>query len=178
MTQEELKQRLKELILEAPKTNIVYGDIKLKEPIQTAQTIVNNLIANGVTIRHHAEWIGTSGVKGIYDDFYCSFCKKFTKERNPNSLGDFCSFCGSDMRSEETHGEVIPDKMVELRQNIKFETGDNAKIVGNVSEHEFEIGTIVRLEKFDTDYKAFVGEEFWWVVDDELEPIEDADMRG
>lgn len=89
MTNKELKQRLSELVMaaRAPLTS---------NPI--AEKIADHLIANGVTIRQHGEWIGISGVKGIYDDFYCSFCKQFTEERNPNRLGDFCSFCGSDMR--------------------------------------------------------------------------------
>ena len=45
-----MRDRLKELILTAPKTDVVYGDIKLPKPIQTASTIADHLIANGVIV--------------------------------------------------------------------------------------------------------------------------------
>lgn len=167
MTQEELKQRLIKLLMQKG-----FG-------VEGATIAAEYLIANNVTIRERGEW----------KDNHCTVCgmTPIGEETWTNHditppkfewFMDFCPHCGADLRGEKTHGEVIPDKGVESRQNIKFETGDNAKIAANVSEHDFEIGTIVRLEKCDTDYKAFVGEEFWWVVDDELELIEDADMRG
>ena len=53
--------------------------------------------------------------------------------------------------------------------NVKFKTGDYARIVDRKHGHEFEIGTIVRLEKFETDYKARADGNYWWVLDDELE---------
>ena len=44
------RERLIELILNAPRTDVVYGDIKLPKPIQTAQTVADNLLANGVIV--------------------------------------------------------------------------------------------------------------------------------
>lgn len=55
--------------------------------------------------------------------------------------------------------------------NIKFNTGDYARIVCNSSGHEFAIGTIVKLEKYPDDYKAWVNDEYWWVTDVDLEEI-------
>ena len=54
------------------------------------------------------------------------------------------------------------------KKNIKFETGDYAKIVKKINGHGFKIGTIVRLEKYTDDYLAFVDNVSWWVTDDEL----------
>lgn len=160
MTNEELRQRLIKIVRESLYRNI-------DKSCLLAENIANDLIANGVTIREHGEWqkVYLNKQAIVYE---CSRCHRLSF-----GTSDYC-ICGADMRGEETHGGVIHDKTVELRQNIKFETGDYAKIAGNVSEHGFEIGTIVRLEKCETDYKAFAGEEFWWVEDDELEPIEDA----
>lgn len=58
------------------------------------------------------------------------------------------------------------------KKNIKFETGDYAKIANNKSGHAFEIGTIVKLEKHAEDYKAFANDDFWWVTDDDLVEID------
>ena len=44
------RERLIELLRNAPRTNTVYGDIKLKEPVQTLQTIADHLLANGVIV--------------------------------------------------------------------------------------------------------------------------------
>lgn len=41
------RERLIELILNAPRTDTVYGNIKLDKPVQTAQTIADYLLANG-----------------------------------------------------------------------------------------------------------------------------------
>lgn len=104
MNEEELKQRLKELLLEAPKTDIVYGDIKLKEPIQTVQTIVDHLIANGVTIRERGEWEVCSDEYEICaSEFVCSNCKEsfVTSELTEEQFFEmmkFCPHCGADMR--------------------------------------------------------------------------------
>ena len=100
MTQEELRQRLKELILEAPKTDIVYGDIKLKEPIQTVQTIVDHLISNGVTIRERGEWIKLEGdwkdadTKKPLTIHQCLRCGSYFQKAPYN----FCPHCGAEMR--------------------------------------------------------------------------------
>ena len=45
-----MRDRLIELILNAPKTDVVYGNIKLDKPIQTAQTVADYLLANGVVV--------------------------------------------------------------------------------------------------------------------------------
>ena len=42
--------RLIELIRNAPKVDVVYGDIKLETPAQTVQTIADHLLANGVIV--------------------------------------------------------------------------------------------------------------------------------
>ena len=44
------RDRLIELILNAPRKDVVYGDIKLDKPIQTAQTVADHLLANGVIV--------------------------------------------------------------------------------------------------------------------------------
>lgn len=58
------------------------------------------------------------------------------------------------------------------KKNIKFETGDYAKIANSKSGHEFEIGTIVKLEKHAEDYKAFANDDYWWVTDDDLVEVD------
>lgn len=50
MTDRESRERLIELILNAPRTDVVYGDIKLDKPIQTAQTVADHLLANGMIV--------------------------------------------------------------------------------------------------------------------------------
>ena len=44
------RDRLIELIKNAPTTDTVYGGIKLKQPAQTVQTIADYLLANGVIV--------------------------------------------------------------------------------------------------------------------------------
>jgi hypothetical protein len=44
------RDRLIELIKNAPRKDVVYGDIKLDKPIQTVQTIADYLLANGVIV--------------------------------------------------------------------------------------------------------------------------------
>lgn len=110
MTNEELRQRLVELLDELYK----------RERIVSFEQIAETFIANGVTIREHEE-------------------------------------------SDE--GEITI-----RNKNIKFNTGDYARIVLNESGHHFAIGTIVQLEKHETDYFATdVNGCSWWVVDEELE---------
>ena len=41
-----MRDRLIELIRNAPRTDTVYGDIKLPDPVQTVQTIADHLLAN------------------------------------------------------------------------------------------------------------------------------------
>ena len=45
-----MRNRLIELIRNAPRTDTVYGDIKLSEPVQTLQTIADHLLAAGVIV--------------------------------------------------------------------------------------------------------------------------------
>lgn len=59
------------------------------------------------------------------------------------------------------------------RSNVKFNTGDRARIVRNLHGHFFKLGTIVKLKKYKYDYCATNNRgEYWWVTDDELEPVE------
>ena len=44
------RERLIELIRNAPKTDTVYGDIRLKDPVPTLQTIADHLLSNGVIV--------------------------------------------------------------------------------------------------------------------------------
>ena len=44
------REKLIELILNAPRKDIVYGNIKLDKPVQTAQTVADHLLANGVIV--------------------------------------------------------------------------------------------------------------------------------
>lgn len=45
-----MRDRLIELLRNAPRTDVVYGNIKLDEPVQTLQTIADHLLANGVIV--------------------------------------------------------------------------------------------------------------------------------
>ena len=44
------RERLIELIRNAPKTDTVYGDIRLKDPVPTLQTIADHCLSNGVIV--------------------------------------------------------------------------------------------------------------------------------
>lgn len=46
----QMRDRLIELIRNAPRTNVVYGNIRLDKPVQTLCTIADHLLANGVII--------------------------------------------------------------------------------------------------------------------------------
>lgn len=95
-----------------------------------------------------------------------------------------CPFCDYDAHKKCT--EELARAIIDLinrqkamikrlgkgRKDILFETGDYAKIANNKSGHEFEIGTIVKLEKDDEDYKAFANGDYWWVTDDDLAEID------
>lgn len=45
-----MRDRLIELIRNAPRKDVVYGDIKLDKPAQTLQTIADHLLENGVIV--------------------------------------------------------------------------------------------------------------------------------
>ena len=101
MTQEELRQRLIELV-EQPMPmmcgTVTYGEMRMPE--YQARFIVNNLIANGVTIRERGEWVSKG--EGVWE---CSHCKE---EIIADAYGDIhpaddcgwvcCPVCGSDLR--------------------------------------------------------------------------------
>lgn len=70
--------------------------------------------------------------------------------------------------------ERLEEEITNEKRNIKFKTGDYAKIVSNHSGHQFEIGTIVKLEKGDGDYKAFANNDYWWVIDVDLMKIDNS----
>lgn len=69
-----MRDRLIELMRNAPKTDTVYGNIKLAEPVQTLQTIADHLLANGVivppvkvgqTVYVPWKWNGEKGIATI-----------------------------------------------------------------------------------------------------------------
>lgn len=89
---------------------------------------------------------------------------------------DFFIANGVTIRENE---ESIANGTTISAKNIKFNTGDFARIVGNKCEQQFALGTIVQLEKHEIDYRATdVNGCYWWVVDDELEPADVADWEG
>lgn len=95
-----------------------------------------------------------------------------------------CPFCDYDAHKKCT--EELARAIIDLikrqkamikrlgkeKKNIKFETGDYAKIADNKSGHSFELGTIVKLEKHAEDYKAFANDDYWWVTDGDLVEID------
>lgn len=94
MTQEELKQRLIELL------NETFSEQYEKRGLLTAPHTAEALIANGVTIRERGEWrFGTqNGQKG----YYCTKCGAgFAHSPNAEWIAKshkFCPECGADMR--------------------------------------------------------------------------------
>lgn len=62
------------------------------------------------------------------------------------------------------------EKSKDERLNVKFNTGDFAKIINRNHGHGFKIGTIVKLKKCEIDYFATSEDGVsWLVMDDELE---------
>lgn len=78
-----MRDRLMELIQNAPRTDIVYGDIKLSEPVQTLQTIADHLLANGVIVQVQGRWTIKT------DDYDCEYmvCSCCGKEKPLESEG-------------------------------------------------------------------------------------------
>ena len=68
------RDRLIELIKNAPTTDTVYGNIKLQTPIQTVQTIADYLLANDVTVLHFK--VGNK----VYFHQFDNDCKKVVVE--------------------------------------------------------------------------------------------------
>ena len=101
MNQEELKQRLIELVLtdvECDKDG--HGDCSMCEYSYSddncfkyySGVMTDFLIANGVTIRERGEW---------KDNTFCSRCGYFAEDDEGHilmSFDEFCPFCGADMR--------------------------------------------------------------------------------
>ena len=55
---------------------------------------------------------------------------------------------------------------------MKYKVGDKVKIKGRIYGHEFNIGDVVRIEHVGSAlYKAFLGHVWWWVDDEECEPV-------
>ena len=65
--------------------------------------------------------------------------------------------------------------MTEDGKELRFKVGDKVKVIGNSCYHKFEIGKIVTIDKIcvdiinDEHYKAFDGNDFWWIEDRDLE---------
>jgi hypothetical protein len=79
-----------------------------------------------------------------------------------------------DFRDRAVFGnEAFLEQKKRTALNFKFETGDFAKIVDCRSGHNFDIGTIVKLEKCKSDYKAFAGGNWWWVTDEDLADVDE-----
>lgn len=85
MNQEELKQRLIELLSTAGWNLFTSGSVKAE--------IADHLIANGVTIRERGEWIKTGF--GLSERVVCSQCGS---ERGSFMRPPLCIQCGADMR--------------------------------------------------------------------------------
>lgn len=59
---------------------------------------------------------------------------------------------------------------------MKFEQGEEVKIVDQTFGHKFEIGEIVKIIAVNSDhedYKADNGVIYWYVRDEEIEGIEE-----
>lgn len=91
--------------------------------------------------------------------------EKATAKCSPEDTFDFN--VGAKLAMERLMEKVTTPSVKEL--NVKFKTGDYAKIIANKHYHGFEIGTIVKLKKETHDYLATADGESWWVLDDELE---------
>lgn len=50
--------------------------------------------------KEKGHWIGDFG-HSEYNDWHCSNCRMYYPERNKKLLGDYCPWCGADMRGEE-----------------------------------------------------------------------------
>ena len=90
-----------------------------------------------------------------------------------NSTQEFLKL-HDEYQGQKAEIEILREQAAsESKGNVKFKTGDYAKIANNFSGHNFEIGTIVKLEKYSDDYKAFANGDYWWVTDDDLMKIDD-----
>ena len=113
----------------------------------------------------------TAGLLARLSDYCCSRQEEEPYRKLINKLE---SVCGNERLSKAVDrllNDGIYEETTRGKRNIKFETGDYAEIVANTSGHQFELGTIVKLEKFEYDYKAFYDGDYWWVIDDDLTEI-------
>ena len=109
------------------------------------------------------EWMSKDGCQQADDILALINRQKETIEQLQTALFK----CGEEAAEmQETKGKV----------NVKFKTGDSAKIVDNNSGHQFKIGTVVMLEKHKGDYKAYANGNYWWVTDDDLAEIDNDDL--
>lgn len=71
------RDRLIELIKNAPRKDVIYGDIKLDKPAQTVQSIADHLLANGVIVPpcKVGQTVYTYGAKRV-KDWKITFCGK------------------------------------------------------------------------------------------------------
>lgn len=93
MNQEELRQRLVELLEEA----IRYADTNHQEREEDGKycgLMADCLIKNGVMIRERGEWVGSSWDYNGNHMKKCTNCQNFSTEYS----NDFCPNCGADMR--------------------------------------------------------------------------------
>lgn len=68
-----------------------------------------------------------------------------------------------------SHVVPVPTTPEPIDLASKFKTGDYAKIIAKKWGHNFKIGTIVKLEKCEYNYRATADGKSWKVLDDELE---------
>lgn len=97
------RDRLIELIKNAPTTDTVYGDIKLKTPIQTVQTIADYLLANGVVVKTKPQTKGKCG-SCVYAEPVVAFGQSscYVKCTNKEHITKYCKGEVSTLR-QRTH---------------------------------------------------------------------------
>ena len=89
----DIRKELTRLVLDAPKTDIVYGNIKLPKPVKTATTIVDNLIAGGVVIPVRCEKCKYAvGHDGIHKTVLCQKRSAYPKQWDDMPFDGFCSY--------------------------------------------------------------------------------------
>lgn len=132
-----MRDRLKELILNAPRKDVVYGNIKLDKPIQTANTIADHLIANGVIvppvrvdqtvwfIRNKTEIIATCVEKIIlkHNGLYIKLCCNSMYETTCNSIGKTVFLTREDAEralKEKNNADEVRKKIGSMKQSGKL----------------------------------------------------------
>lgn len=57
---------------------------------------------------------------------------------------------------------------------MKYRVGDKVRIINNINNHDFPIGEVVTIScinEDDQDYRAESHYGYWYVTDEELEPV-------